>query len=142
MTSLRAGRILLTATTVISVTASFILDWSRNHLLNPLWHPHAKFHGGLLLFMLAGVSITAIWLLWRPSEEPEIAIRAAALLSLAFWTPLFYVEAIFPGSSSWAGSPETDPRFHGSIVTPNLEVAAIFAVLNVVALALSFRRTA
>ena len=142
MGSIRTGRILLTATIAIGVVASFILDWSRNHLLSPLWHPHAKFHGGLLLFMLAGVSATSLWLLWRDSKEPEVAIRAAVLLSLSFWTPLYYVASILPGSSPWAGAPESDPRLYGSLVTPNLEVAAIFVILNMVAFGMSLRRTA
>jgi hypothetical protein len=126
----------------VSVIASFALDWSRNHLLNPLWHPHARFHGALLLFMLAGVSMTAIWLLWRKSKEPEIALRVAALLSLSFWTPLFYITSVLPGSSSWAGAPERDPRLRGSLVTPNLIVAAVFVIMNLVGMALSLKKQA
>ena len=135
-----ALRLLLTIVLATGAISSFILDWRANHLLNPLWHPHAKFHAALLLFMLAGVSGTGIWLLWRKSTEPEIALRAAALLSLSFWTPLFYITSVLPGSTTWAGTPETDPRLHGAIITPNLEVAAILVLINVAALSLSFRK--
>src|SRR6266446_2727589 len=100
MKAILAGRVLLTLVLAATTVASFFLDWSPNHLLNPLWHPHARFHGALLLFMLAGVSGTAIWLLWRKSSEPEIAIRAAALLSLSFWTPLLYITSLLPSSTS------------------------------------------
>jgi hypothetical protein len=127
---------------VAGTIASFVLDWRPNHLLNPLWHPHARYHGALLLFMLAGVSATGIWLLWRESAEPEIALRAAAFLSLSFWTPLFYITSILPGSTTWAGTPETDPRLSGSFVTPNLEVAALLVLINLAALWLSLRKTA
>ena len=120
--------------------ASFILDWRENHLLNPLWHPHARFHGALLLFMLAGVSATGIWLMWRKSLEPEVGIRAAALLSLSFWTPLFYITTVLPSANSWAGLPEADPRLHGAVVTPNLLVAAALVAINLTALAMSRRR--
>ncbi len=89
--------------------------------------------------MLAGVSATAIWMLWRDSREPEVAIRASALLSLAFWTPLFYITSVLPGSTSWAGAPESDPRLHGAIVTPNLLVAAAFVLANLFVLAWSFK---
>lgn len=65
---------------------SFALDWSANHLLNPAWHGHARFHGALLLFLLAGVSLTGVWLLWRDSKEPDVAVKAAALISASFWT--------------------------------------------------------
>jgi hypothetical protein len=90
--------------------------------------------------MLAGVSGTAIWILWRKSTEPEIALRAAALLALSFWTPLFYITSVLPQSTSWAGAPGTDPRLHGSLVTPNLIVAAVFVVFAAVALVLSVSR--
>jgi len=55
----------------------------------------------------------------RKSLEPEVATRAAALLSLSFWTPLFYITTVMPGANSWAGAPEADPRLHGAGVTPN-----------------------
>jgi hypothetical protein len=90
--------------------------------------------------MLAGVSGTAIWLLWRRSGEPRVALRAAALLSLSFWTPLFYITSVLPGSTSWAGAAESDPRLRGSLVTPNLLVAAAFVLLTVTGLLLSFTR--
>src|SRR5438270_3304534 len=138
MNRLLVGRTLLTLVLAATAILSFVLDWSPNHLLNPLWHPHARFHGALLLFMLAGVSGTAIWLLWRESSEPEVALRAAALLSLSFWTPLFYITSLLPGSTSWAGVPEADPRLKGSLVTPNLIVAAVFVLITVTGLLLSF----
>jgi uncharacterized protein DUF6640 len=134
------GRMLLTLVLAATTIASFVLDWSPNHLLNPLWHPHARFHGALLLFMLAGVSGIGIWLLWRKSKEPETALLAAALLSLSFWTPLFYITSLLPGSTSWAGSPETDPRLHGSIVTPNLIVAGLFVLITIASLFLGLSR--
>jgi ABC-type transport system involved in multi-copper enzyme maturation permease subunit len=132
------GRILLTVVLAATTILSFILDWSPNHLLNPLWHPHARFHGALLLFMLAGVSGTAIWLLWRKSSEPNVALRAAALVSLSFWTPLFYITSLLSGSTSWAGAPGADPRLRGSLVTPNLIVAALFILITIASFYLSF----
>src|SRR5439155_25309929 len=131
MSRILAGRTLLTLSLAATTVLSFVLDWSPNHLLNPLWHPHARFHGALLLFMLAGMSGTAIWLLWRKSSEPNVALRAAALLSLSFWTPLFYVTSVLPGSTSWAGARDADPRLRGSVVTPNLIVAAVFVLIAV-----------
>lgn len=99
----RIARLILTAELVLGVFLSFLLDWSDNHLLHPSWHPHARFHGALLLFFLAGASATALWLLWRKSLEPNVAIDVATLTTVAFWTPLFYVTSVLPGSSAWAG---------------------------------------
>src|SRR3954447_126375 len=140
MNRIFAGRVMMTIVLALSTVLSFVLDWSPNHLLNPLWHPHARFHGALLLFLFAGVSVTSIWLLWRKSSEPEIALRAAAFLSLSFWTPLFYITSVLPGSTSWAGAADTDPRLRGSLVTPNLIVAAVFVLITVAGFVLSLSR--
>jgi hypothetical protein len=112
---------------------SFVMDWSSNHLLNPLWHPHARFHGALMLFLLAGVSITATWLIWRRSKEPEIAFTVATAVSVAYWTPLFYIPFVLSSSTWWAGRPGAEPRFDGMVVYPNLIVAGLFLVITLVA---------
>lgn len=133
MTRLHLSRLTLSAVFVTSTVASFLLDWQPNHLLNPQWHGHARFHGGLLLFTLAGISATGLWLLWRRSAEPVIAIRASAFLLAAYWTPLFYVNSLVPGSTLWAGIPGNEPRWLGHVVYPNLVVAGIFVVATAAA---------
>ncbi len=125
-----AGKILLTFVLLGGAVMSFLLDWSPNHLLNPLWHPHARYHAAILLFLYAGVSMTATWLIWRRSAEPSIAFTAASLLSLSYWTPFFYVPGLLPAASYWAGIPGNEPHVYGSIVYPNLIVVALFAVLT------------
>jgi hypothetical protein len=122
----RIARLILTLELVLGVFLSFLLDWSPNHLLNPDWHPHARFPGGLLLFFVAGVSGVALWLLWRRSLEPQVAIDAAALLTGAFWTPLYYLSTLIPGSSAWAGRPGGEPHVGSVELLPNLVVALIF----------------
>ena len=109
---------------------SFMFDWSSNHLLNPLWHPHARYHAAILLFLFAGAASVGTWLLWRRSREPRVALTAAALLSLAYWTPFFYVPFLLPQSSYWAGLAGHEPRIGGTIVYPNLIVVAICVVLT------------
>lgn len=136
---LMAGRRLMTGILLTGSLASFVLDWSDNHLLNPLWHPHARFHGALLLFFLAGVSVIGIWLLWRRSLEPELGVRVAALVSIAYWTPLFYVPFLLPSSSWWAGRAGAEPRVHGMVLYPNLIVAGLFLAATLAALWLSRR---
>jgi hypothetical protein len=125
------ARAFLTAILLGGAGLSFILDWSSNHLLNPEWHPHARFHGGLLLFMLAGVSLTGTWLMWRKSKEPQVALTAAALLALSFWTPLLYVGSVVPGATPWAGPAGSQPHIGGAVFYPNLAVAAVFVLLTV-----------
>ncbi len=118
MDRMRAGKWIMTFVLVAEAVLGFALDWSPNHLLNPLWHGHARFHGALLLFMLAGVSATGVWMLWRQSKEPEVAVKVAGLISLSFWTPFFYITFLLPGSTLWAGDPHSVPHLLGSVFIP------------------------
>lgn len=126
------GKCFLTFVHIGGAAMSFILDWSTNHLLNPLWHPHARYHAAILLFLFAGDACVATWLLWRPTKEPGAALTAAALLSLAYWTPFFYVPFLLPQSSYWAGIPGHEPLISGVTVYPNLIVVALFVILTAV----------
>lgn len=131
------AKLLLTFVLVGGAVMSFLFDWSQNHLLNPLWHPHARYHSAILLFLFAGVALTATWLLWRRTSEHSTAFTAAALLSLSYWTPFFYVPTLLPISSYWAGIPGHEPHIHGLLIYPNLIVVAAFAFLTIAAWCLS-----
>ncbi len=133
MSRIKVAKSLMTFVLLGGSLLSFVLDWSPNHLLNPLWHPHARFHGALLLFLVAGVSMTATWLLWRRSKEPKVAFQVAVAVSVAYWTPLFYIPFLLPSSTWWAGRPGAEPRVDGMLVYPNLIVAGLFLLLTVAA---------
>lgn len=126
---MRLGRLVLTYVLLMQCVLGFALDWSSNHLLNPLWHPHARFHGALLLFLLMGVSMMGLWLIWRPSKEPEVATTAAAIISFSFWTPFFYITFFLPSSTLWAGDPAAVPHIGGHVFYPNVAVAGLFLLL-------------
>lgn len=133
MNRMMVSKVLLTGVLCLGAVGSFVLDWSSNHLLSPLWHPHAKFHGAVLLFLFAGVAATGTWLLWRRSKEPQVALTAAALLSLSYWTPFYYIPFLLPGSSWWAGIPGHEPRMGGMVVYPNLIVVSVMVAITIVA---------
>jgi hypothetical protein len=124
------GKLILTVVLIGGALMSFFLDWRPNHLLNPLWHPHARYHTAILLFLFAGVASVATWLLWRPSREPNVGFAAASLISFSYWTPFFYVPSFLPEASYWAGVPEHEPRISGMIIYPNLIVVALFVLLT------------
>ncbi len=106
---------------------SFVLDWRSNHLLSPLWHPHARFHAAILLFFFAGVGGIAI------------AIKAAAFLSASYWTPFFFVPFLLRRFPLVGGIPGHEPRIAGIIVYPNLVVVGICLLVTLYALRLGTR---
>lgn len=40
-------------------------------------------------------------------------MREAALMSLAFWVPLFYITRFLPSATFWAGAAAKDESLHG-----------------------------
>ena len=138
MKKLQISRIALSIVLGVGAVMSFLLDWSPNHLLNPLWHPHARFHAAILLFLFAGAAATGLWLLWRESREPLTAIIAAGMISASYWTPFFFVPFLLPQSSWWAGTAGHEPRFGGVVVYPNLIVVGLFLFVTLAALGLAF----
>jgi Family of unknown function (DUF6640) len=139
MRSTTLARILLTVVLLGGAISSFFLDWRSNHLLNPAWPPHARFHGGLLLFFLAGVSATCTWLLWRKSAEPDVAFKVAALVSASFWTPFFYVTTLLPEANLWAGPPGALPQLAGLQFYPNVFTAGLCLMLTGISYWLSIK---
>jgi hypothetical protein len=125
----RLGKFILSFLLVVGAVVSTAVDWNETHLFNPAWHPHARFHDGLFLALLDGTTLIMLWLLWRPSREPAVAVTATTLYLLAVWTPFFYIEALIPGTSLLA-SADVPVLTLGSVsVPPNLAVAIVVVML-------------
>ena len=129
----KLGKWILSFVLVVGAVVSTAVDWNTTHLFNPTWHPHARFHDALFFLFLDAMSLVVLWLLWRPSKEPEVAIKVAALFSAAVWTPFFYIEALIPGTSLLAADNVPVLKVAGMSFPPNLVIAAVLFLLTVVA---------
>jgi hypothetical protein len=96
---------------------SFLLDWSPNHLLNPLWHPHARYHSAILLFLFAGVAATATWLLWRRAPLP-LLLDALLLRPPAAYSCLLLGRHPGPRATLLWHGPLPKPRRRGPLRGP------------------------
>jgi uncharacterized protein DUF6640 len=128
----KLGKSVLSFVLVAGAAVSTAVDWNTTHLFNPAWHPHARFHDALFLMIIDAMSLVALWLLWRRSREPEIAVKVAALLSAAIWTPFFYITTLIPGTSLLAAEDVPVLRVAGMAVPPNLVVAAVLLLLTII----------
>lgn len=128
----RASRILLSVVLVATAVVSVAVDWNTTHIFNPEWHPHAKFHDLVMLWLLSGMSIVALWLLWRRSTEPDIAYTFAMLVPVIFWAPFFFVTLVVPGTSLQADLKESPPIVAGIPIYPNVAVAAVSVILALI----------
>ena len=140
----RLGKFILGFVLVVGAVISTAVDWNTTHLFNPTWHPHARFHDALFLLMLDGTTLIVLWLLYRPSREPDVAVIAATLFALAVWTPFLYIETLIPGTSLLASNDVPVLKLAGLVLPPNLAIAIVLIVLTLVgyALARDVRRNA
>ena len=113
----------------------FILFGAKQHLKNPLWKPHAKFHNaqGILMGFLQGV--LAIGLLFAAPLSAATILLAALIASL-YWDALM-AAPIFPGTA-WVDrefDAET-PRPLG--MHPQQLIGYVLLALLVAAVAIAF----
>ena len=83
---------------------------ARQHLWNPAWPPHAKFHNGQTMLMgLIGGTLALVVLFAGPVSVPHLLIAAAAAGNYFFAMAL---APAFPGTA-WS-----DPEFAGTAGRP------------------------
>ncbi|PWW60211.1 hypothetical protein DFQ13_1076 [Actinokineospora spheciospongiae] len=96
------GKILISASAVISGAGPYVFDWNDTHIHNPHWPPHAKFHNAQTMSMGAGLAAATLWHLWRPARTPaatRTALDAAALCAALYW--LTQISALaYPGAKA------------------------------------------
>lgn len=131
MTRRKLAKILLSVLVVVSTLVSVIVDWNSSHVFNPDWHPHGRFHDVMLLTLLVGLVPLLLWLLWRRSPEPEVAVKVTTAILVIFWGS-FYVNLLVPGTSPAAFTGELPPSLFGVPLYPNMVIAAIIIILALV----------
>ena len=129
--SQRASRILISISAVATSVVPTIADVNHTHLFNPLWAPHARFHGTVFLLVNVLSGMTALFLLWGRYEGrgSRLAVTFAAFLPALCWGP-FVPAALLPGTSVW---PDGTAPF--APINPNMVLAVVLftmAVLGVV----------
>ena len=82
----------------------------------------------MLLTLLIGLIPLLLWLLWRRSSEPEVAVKVTTAILILFWGS-FYINLLIPGTSPAANLEELPPSFLGIPLYPNMVIAAIIIIL-------------
>lgn len=137
---MEAARWIIALVAAVTAAGGLCADWfipfgARQHLKNPLWKPHAKFHNAQGILMGFGQGVLAIGLLFIcPLSLTTILI--AALIASLYWVALM-AAPIFPGTA-WV-DPEFDdatPRPLG--LHPQQLIGYVLLALLVVAAVLAF----
>ncbi len=88
----------------------FIEAGARQHLANPAWPPHAKFHNAQAILMGFGQGVVSLAVLFVGPLTPTRIVLAAIIASL-YWVSLMFA-SIFPGTY-WV-----DPEFDNDTPRP------------------------
>ncbi len=92
------GRLIMTGSLLGTLVAPWLADWNASHLFSEQWSPHARFHGTVALFMLTGLSLFALWALWRRTADPVLAGLVGAAIPILYWGS-FFVSVWIPGTA-------------------------------------------
>jgi hypothetical protein len=84
-----AARFLVTFATLVTLIGSNAADWNDTHLFSELWSPHAKLHGGWMIFTYSLLSLYCLYLLWWPRTGQRGRTRAAAVIQGCIWLAFF-----------------------------------------------------
>src|SRR5215470_3488243 len=75
---------------MIAVFIPSVMDLNKTHLTNPLWKPHARFHGAVLYLSTTLIQCIALFLLWgNYSDKKSILVTWFAGLSPIFFWGMF-----------------------------------------------------
>jgi hypothetical protein len=94
---MRISRLILSGAPIGTMIGTGRADLNSSHVFNPAWPPHARFHNATGWGTVAGSQLHALWLLWRPGQQPrdhDTAVTTSALLSAIAWVPFFPALAI------------------------------------------------
>lgn len=88
-----------------------IWETARQHMKNPAWPPHAKFHNAQTILMGIGLGALTITLLFEFEELQFSGLLQAGCAASLYWISML-LAPIFPGTA-WS-----DPEFRNSTPRP------------------------
>jgi hypothetical protein len=103
-----SSRLIFTVLGITLPVGSHFADFNKTHIFNPLWTPHAKFHGGQTLMLSIVLGILSIFFAWRKTTDRQNAVLAVSGFSAIYWVTQAGA-ILYPGTAAF------DPEF----VTPS-----------------------
>lgn len=133
--SQRASKVLISIAAAATSIVPTIADVNHTHLFNPLWPPHARFHGTVFLIVNIISGVTALALLWGRYEgrDSRLAVSFAAFLPAQCWGP-FVPASLLPGTSGWPDGMEPFAPIH-----PNIVLSVVLFTMSVAGVVLDRR---
>lgn len=130
----RGGRLILTLMLLATIGAEVAFSWlgaTGEHVFNPDWHPHARYHAAWTVAFVIALAVAGLWLLWRRAGDLHSATWTVATVGVLYWATEFFGFAL-PGTSASPDllEPNTFPLL-GLDIHGNLVFAAMMILLSV-----------
>ena len=124
-----SSRLLFTFTALFLPLGSHLADYSRTHIFNQKWTPHAKFHTGQTLAFSVALGVLTLFFAWSNTNDPRISLFASASCASLYWV-CQTLAILYPGTRYF----DSDTKAVYLLGLPAQAWAAIF-ILAVVGLA-------
>ena len=127
------GEWLVTLVALVTVFGGLCADFlvpatARQHIYNPRWPEHAKFHNGQTMSLGILLGALALWLLWIPQMiDFSFRFQVATVITSFYWLAMFAAR-LFPGTA-WIDNEFVDhtPRPFG--LAPQMLLSLALVVL-------------
>jgi hypothetical protein len=100
------SRILYTIVALGMPLGAHLADFSKTHIFNARWPPHAKFHTGQTLIMSLLLGVMTIFFAWRKTADLTSSVIAASAFAALYWVSQG-LAILYPGTA--ASDPEFGP---------------------------------
>lgn len=98
------SRVLFCFVSAYLAIGAHIADYSRTHMLNPRWPPHAKFHDGQTLMFSLFLGTCTIFFALRRTQDKKLTLMATTAFAALYWVTQA-LAIVYPGTAF------VDPEF-------------------------------
>jgi hypothetical protein len=98
------SRVLFSFVSIYLVVGAHVADYSRTHLLNPRWPPHAKFHDGQTLMVSIFLAALTIYFANSRTRDRRLTLVATTSSAALYWMTQA-LAIVYPGTAF------VDPEF-------------------------------
>ncbi|GHO60044.1 DUF6640 family protein [Ktedonobacter robiniae] len=77
---------------------------AKQHMRNPHWPPHPKFHNGQTITLGVLLGLLALWFLWYPGGDQHVHFQLGVVVAALYWLSML-------GASMLPGIRWVDPEF-------------------------------
>lgn len=94
------SKVIVAFVAIVTIVGAFLADvivskTAKQHIFNPKWPPHAKFHNGQTISLSVLLGLLSLYLLFRSEGDQWFQFILAVITASYYWFSMIFA-AIFP----------------------------------------------